>query len=142
MDAVLIACMEKNLSSRNVFRETAIREDTKNLTLNPLLQGYIHRYRENLGIAALAAYLRQYNIPTKIINFSILIRVNQIVSCNIIDQATILIKIIFPVFIFIHSLISGDMNDECLAPLIKIKNVIAVSATEPQIAPYLFILFS
>lgn len=71
VDAVLIACMEKNISIRNVFRETAIREDTKNLSLNPLFNGFINRYRENLGIACLAAYLRQNNIPTKIINSNI-----------------------------------------------------------------------
>lgn len=71
MDVILVAPMEKNVSSRNVFRETAIREDKKNLELNPLLSGFINRYRENLGLACLAAYLRRFHYIVQIINANI-----------------------------------------------------------------------
>lgn len=91
LDTILIAAMEKNVSSRNVFRETAVREDIKNLELNPLLNGFINRYRENLGIACLAAYLRQHDISTKIINSNIENKTNKEIEDEIIREKPVLV---------------------------------------------------
>lgn len=91
MDTILIAPMEKNVSSRNVFRETAVREDTKNLELNPLLNSFINRYRENLGIACLAAYLRQHNYSTKIINSNIEHKTNEEIVEEIMETQPVLV---------------------------------------------------
>ena len=91
MDVILIATMEKNISSRNVFRDIAIREDKKNLELNPLLSGYINRYHENLGIACLAAYLRQFQYRVQIINANIENMVNEQIITEILLKKPILV---------------------------------------------------
>lgn len=82
MDVILVAAMEINISDRNIYRETRVKEDIKNLSLNPMFSAYINRYRENLGIACLAAFLRENNYSVQIINSNIESRSNR----EIIDQ--------------------------------------------------------
>jgi anaerobic magnesium-protoporphyrin IX monomethyl ester cyclase len=72
MDAVLISPMEISLrQSPRTFRENNVKDDISNLTDGPMNQLFVRRYRENLGIACLAAYLRQYHISVELLNANI-----------------------------------------------------------------------
>lgn len=72
MDVVLIS--PKDLSLRQAprtFRENNTRSDLEVLTGGPVNQIFFRRYRENLGIASLAAYLRRAGHQVRIINCNI-----------------------------------------------------------------------
>lgn len=86
-EIVLISPMEVSLHSNEIALENIIRTDKENIKRNPVNSIYITQSRENLGIGALASYLREKGISVKIINSSMEnLRVDQVVE-QIITQS-------------------------------------------------------
>lgn len=68
MDVVLISPMEVSLRDNISFRENNIENDVDNLKKNAINSLFLRQFRENIGIASLAAYLRKNGYSVKIIN--------------------------------------------------------------------------
>ena len=87
MTVMLVAAPERSVSDVGGFRESALRTDAENLQLNPLFSSFINRYRENLGLAALAAYLRAHNVTTELISGNLDARTPEEIARHIIELA-------------------------------------------------------
>ena len=65
---VLVAPKERSITDTGVWRDNSEQTDAENLALGPLMSSYVIRYRENLAINSLAAYLRDNGIQTVTVN--------------------------------------------------------------------------
>lgn len=72
MDAILISPMEVSLrQSPRTFRENNVKDDVDSLTSGPMNQVFVRRYRENLGVSCLSAYLREKGMEAMLFNANI-----------------------------------------------------------------------
>lgn len=68
MDVILIAPEEVSLRDKTLFRENNIKSDYENLTAGNTNFLFVKFLKDNLGIASLTAYLRQYGYTVEMIN--------------------------------------------------------------------------
>lgn len=60
MDCILISPREVSMSNKKTFREELITRSEEFISRNPVNFLYVKQFRENLGIAAIAAYLKKF----------------------------------------------------------------------------------
>lgn len=68
MDVILVAPREISKGDKMLFRENNNMSDIEALSINPINSLFLHRFRENLGIGALAACLKENGQTVKIID--------------------------------------------------------------------------
>ena len=68
MDTILLTPKEIALRENTLFRENNIKSDYENITAGDINYLYIRFLKDNLGIASLAAYLRQKGYSVEVIN--------------------------------------------------------------------------
>lgn len=72
MDCILIAPTEVSMSNKKTFREELITRSEEFINKNPINSLYVRQFRENLGIAAIAAYLKEHGHTARVIDSSAL----------------------------------------------------------------------
>lgn len=72
MDCILIAPTEVSMSNKKTFREELITRIEEFIDKNPINSLYVKQFRENLGIAAIAAYIKERGHSARIIDSSAL----------------------------------------------------------------------
>ena len=81
MDCILISPREVSMSNKKTFREELITRSEEFISRNPVNFLYVKQFRENLGIAAIAAYLKKFGYTSIVIDASALdMSVNAIVD--------------------------------------------------------------
>lgn len=68
MDVILVAPEEISLRDKVLFRENNVKSDYENLTAGNVNFLFVKFLKDNLGIASLAAYLRQYGYTVQMVN--------------------------------------------------------------------------
>ncbi|MCX7570228.1 radical SAM protein [Tumebacillus sp. DT12] len=94
MDAILISPMEVSLrQSPRTFRENNVKDDVDSLTSGPMNQVFVRRYRENLGVSCLAAYLREKGMDVMLFNANIQRMSTQEIVDEVIKQNPLLVGV-------------------------------------------------